>query len=85
MASSWGIGNEGERLTELVLLHPKENAEGDPVAVFNYLMKDWREGKARFFSGVHSDNTIGSRVRLQQKTFQLDIRKKYFTRRVVKH
>lgn len=41
---------------------PKENAEGgNHVAVFNYLMKNWREDEVRFFSEVHSDSTIGSR------------------------
>ena len=63
----------------------KENAEGDPVAVFNYLMKHWREGEAGFFSEVHSYNTICSRVQLQQKKFQLGITKIYFTRSMVKH
>lgn len=44
--------------------HPKVNAGGggeqNHVAVFNYLMKNWREDEARFFSEVHSDSTIGS-------------------------
>lgn len=62
--SSWGTGHGGERLSEPGFFHPKGSPLAFPVAVFNYLMKDWREGEARFFSEVHSENTIGSRVQL---------------------
>lgn len=61
MGGSWGTGNGGRRLNELRIFTLKRMLRGGHVAVFNYLMKTWREDEVRFLSEVHSDSTTGSR------------------------
>jgi len=72
-----------DRLKELGLFSLEERRlEGDLIAAFQVAYRKDGEG---LFTRVCSDRTRWNGCKLKEGRFRLDIRKNYFTMRVVKH
>ncbi|GAB0180779.1 hypothetical protein GRJ2_000543200 [Grus japonensis] len=75
-----------DRLRELGLFSlEKRRIWGDLRAAFQYIKEAYRKAGEGLFTKAWSDRTMVNDFKLKEGRFRLDVRKKFFTMRVVRH
>jgi len=74
-----------ERLRELGPFSLEKRRRGDLIAAFQYLKGAYKKYGCRLLSRACCDRIRGNYFKLKEGKFSLDIRKNFFTMRVVKH
>jgi len=75
-----------ERLRELGLFNlEKQRLQGDLVAAFQYLKGAYKKAGEGLFTRACSNRKRGNVFKLKERRYRLDIRKKFFAMKVVRH